>query len=181
MSSVGELKNYKYGAASGAHQAQEYDTTTKEIAGYVARLYGQDMKVLVASGKESPPIEPKYPEGDKATNKDKAIWSKEYDIFARKRDRYEEYKAKVFAIIVKQCEKAVINHLETRSEFEKAEQTSDVPRLLTWIKQYAFEANEKKYPHGQAVRAWRQLMLTRQYDNEDLLEYYKRFASLVEF
>ena len=48
MNSVTELKEYKYGKAKGG-QADKYERTTKEIGGYVARMFGHEMKQLVWS------------------------------------------------------------------------------------------------------------------------------------
>jgi L-lactate utilization protein LutB len=75
-----ELKLHMYSMGASV-KADWYAKTTKEIAEYVGRIYGHDMKMLVLKGQETVPQEPEYPE---TTNKkDKAIWSKKYDQYLK--------------------------------------------------------------------------------------------------
>jgi len=84
--SIRELKSQVYGLAN-SKQADQYTKTTKAIAEYVGRIYGHEMKVLVSLGREMPPEEPDYP-ADATNEKEKAIWSKKYDLCTKKSHKY---------------------------------------------------------------------------------------------
>ena len=175
----GELKEF-YCIASAGKQADQYTKTTKAIAEYVGRVYGHEMKILVLQGKETVIQEPEYPTGSTVTEKDKAIWSKRYDLYLKKEDRYNDYKAKVFTLVLSGCDKPMRNRVESASGYLSVEGSNDVAGLLQIIKDIAFDSNEKKYPPMQAAVAWRNLAKVWQQDGEDLVDYYKRFVSLVE-
>jgi hypothetical protein len=172
------LKNYHYRITAVGLQADEYTKTTRAIAEYSARVYGHEMKQLVLLGKEATPVAPKYPES--GSEGEKAVWSKMYDQYLRKTEKYVDYKAKVFAVIWGQCDQTMKNRLESTAEYKKAEDTNDVVQLLRAIKDVAFDADDKKYPPLQAVVAWTNLVRAWQRDGEDLNDYYNRCASLVE-
>jgi hypothetical protein len=89
-SSISELKSHVYGLVN-SKQADQYTKMTKAIAEYVGRVYGPEMKVLVSLGQEMEPEEPDYPSDDK-DEKAKAIWSKKYDLYTKKSDKYVEHK-----------------------------------------------------------------------------------------
>ena len=65
------------------------------------------MKKLVLQSEESKPEEPLYLTS--TDEKDKAIWSKKYDLYLKKLERYEDQKSKVFMIIMGQCSKPMKN------------------------------------------------------------------------
>jgi hypothetical protein len=60
------------------------------------------------------------------------------------------------------------------------EANNDVAGLLKIIKDLAFNANERKYSSLQAAEAWINLMKAHQDVAEDLVDWHKRFTSLVE-
>ena len=150
---ISTLKKHVYTISVAGKQADVYDKTTKAIG--VGRVYGHEMKRLEILGKDEPPEEPEYPEkGNEAT---KAIWSKRYDLYLRKADRYNEQKAKVFTIILGQCEKAMKARVETTTDYKKADHNNDVKALMLIVKDIAYDSNEKKYPPMQAAQAWMNL------------------------
>jgi hypothetical protein len=172
------LKNHQYRISAVGLQADEYTKTTRAIAEYTARVYGHEMKQLVLLGKEATPVAPTYPE--KGSDGEKAVWSKMYDQYLRKTEKYVDYKAKVFTIIWGQCDRTMRNRIESTTEYKKAEDTNDVVQLLRVIKDIAFDADDKKYPPLQAAVAWSNLVRARQQDDEDLNDYYNRYSSLIE-
>ena len=174
------LKAKKYTVAAVGKTAGQYNDTTKAIGEYVGRVYGHDMKQLVVNGKENAPEEPPYPDGKDVTDKAKAVWSKRFDHFLREEAKYNDYKAKVYTIVYGQCDKAMQNRVEGSDGYKEIEETMDVVGLMRIIKDVAFDSNDKKYPSLQAAQALKNLMLARQHDKEDLMDYYKRFVSLTE-
>lgn len=174
-----ELKAHVYGVATGGQQVDEYSRTTKAIGEYCGRLYGKEMKNLVIHGQEAVPVKPVYP-GEKGTDEQKAIWSKEYDRYLKKADLYDLNKAKVFETVLKQCTKVIKNKIEGTTDYATIEAAVDVVAFLQKIKDVAHGANEKLYSHLQAVESLLQLGKMRQRDGEDLVDYYRRFMSVVE-
>ena len=63
---------------------------------------------------------------------------------------------------------------------DKIDESADVIALLKMIKNAMYDTNDKKYPPMQAVVAWKQMLKVSQQEEEDLLDYYRRFKSLVE-
>ncbi len=154
---IAELAGSVYRLALVGMQVDKYTKTTKAIAEYVGHEFGQEMRVLVMDGKDDPPKEPEYPTGSGVTDKDKAIWDKKYDLFVKKQDRYKTDKAKVFSIVLGQCEKAMKHQVESATNYKTLEDATDVAGLLKIIKNVAYDANDKKYPHMQGVHAWKNL------------------------
>ena len=114
---IAELKDKIFtmdGSISGS-QADKFSKIKKAIGEYVGRVYGHNMKVLVMNGKESVFQEPAFPEGNDSTERTKAIWSKQYDMWAKKKDQYDDYKAKVFNLITGRCDKPLKNRVASLS------------------------------------------------------------------
>ena len=177
--SLVELKDFTYGTAEVGEQVDQYTKMTKAIGDAIGKMFGHEMKKLVLHEEESEPTEPAYP-GNEKDSKAIAIWNKEYDQWLKLKRKYQEQKAKVFAIILGQCDKSMQNQAESDVRFENAEKDCDVIGLLKIIKDLAFDANEKKYPPRQAAWALRRLMTARQGEEEELVDYYKRFMSIAE-
>ena len=171
-------KTPKYSIASGHSHASLYEKKTEWIGEYVGREYGQEMRVLVLQQKETQFQVPTLK--DNPTKQQELMWGKDYDMYLKKKDRYEENKAKVFAFILGQCDKDMKNKLQGDSRYSDVDEETDVVTLLSMIKEAVYDAHDKKSPTLQAVVAWKQLMKAYQYDNEPVLDYYKRFKSLVE-
>ena len=72
------------------------------------------------------------------------------------------------------------NRIENRGTFEDIKRDNDVIELLKAIKQQVFDANERKHPSLRMVLAWKKLTGCRQCENEDLIDYYKRFVGMIE-
>ena len=166
----------KYAINGG--KAGSYERITQEIAEYVGRTYGYQMRVLVSQLVETPIDPPELAE--KPTEAQKMIWGKEYDSYLKKRDKYDDHKAKVFVIILGQCEEPMKNRIEGMNGYTSADTRSDVVELLKMIKDASYGGTDMKYPAKQAAVALRQLMGVCQSEKEHLTLYYKRFQSLIE-
>ena len=163
----------------GVGQSGRYERTTRAIGDYVGKTFGYEMKVLVLQGEENEPDEPS-PLKANATKQQELKWGKEYDLYLKKRERYQDEKAKVFATIYTHCDAVMKNSLAAKPEYEKADKDRNVAKLLQLIKELAYEANDKEYPVAQAFGAWERLVKIHQFDNEPLTIYYQRFNSVVE-
>lgn len=182
ISSVAELKGKQYELAVNKPLGSKYTETTKAIGQYVGRIYGNEMKFLVTKGKEWEPEQPKFPKNSKADDYEqkKAIWSKEYDAWQKRKIDYQVQKGKVFNIILGRCDKALLTRVESHDKFEDWELSSDVVQLMRYIKDCMHGANDLKYQSMQAVKALKNLVLARQGENEDSLSFYERFSGAVE-
>jgi len=140
----GGHKSPKYSFAKGGSQASLYEKKTQSIGEYVGREYGQLMRMLVLQLKEATLPVPQLP--DQATEQQKLIWGKDYDMYLKKKDRYEDDMAKVFAFILSQCDEDMKNKLRSDSTFEAIDDTFDVISLLTMIKDAVYNAHDKKSP-----------------------------------
>ena len=77
---LSSLNGHAQTVAIGA-QADGCSETTKAIAECVGRVHENEMQRLALNGKESTPTEQTHPGNTNVTNKDKAIWGKQHDLF----------------------------------------------------------------------------------------------------
>lgn len=171
-------KSKRYTITKLGSQVDVFAETTKVIGEYVGKEFGHEMKLLVTQGKETTFPVPILPEN--ASRQHELMWSKDYDLHLKKKNQYEEQKAKVFTTILGQCDETMKNRVEGHSEFQKCEQDCDVISLMKLIKESAFNSNEKQYPPRQAGMALKQLVTVHQQEDESLVAYYNRFIELSE-
>ena len=157
---IEDLKGFVYDIAVGGTQADGFAKTNEAMGQYVGRVYGQGMKTLVLQQKEAGPTVQEYPES--GSEKEKAIWNKKYDLYLKEDAKYKDYKSKVFTLIKSKCTKAMKNRVEAEDGYEKAEEESDVIKLLGMIKKLFFSASDLKYPYMKAAEALKSLVLARQ-------------------
>jgi hypothetical protein len=154
----------KYCLSRGADGGFEW--TTKTIGEWIGIKYRSEMRKLILDSKETTYTAPVLP--DKATRQQELAWSKDYDRYLKQSDRYQEDKAKVYAIILSQCEEPLKNRVEGHVDYA----TFNDLALLKVLKDVTYGSNEKKYPPRQASRALRQLMMVHQEPGESLIDYY---------
>ena len=102
---LGSLKGHVHNAAMGT-QADNYTKTTKAIAKCVGQVCGNEMRLLALNGKESTPTELTHPNGTNVTNKGKAIWGEQCNLFLKQEVQHKDQNAKV---VCGQCDKAMKN------------------------------------------------------------------------
>ena len=168
----------KYSIGKGGKFTNLYEKKTERIGEYVGREFGQEMRVLVLQLKETVYDEPTL--ADKPSKQDELKWGKEYDLYLKKREKYKENKSKVFATILGSCDESMKNRLKGLQDYEEVDDKANVTALLQMIKEAMYDDNDKKYPAMQAVQAWKQLMRAYQHENEEMLDYYKRFKNHTE-
>ena len=179
VDAIAELKGWHYDLTD-ARFAYKCEETTKKVGEYVGRVYSKEMKVLIISNKETTITKPEYPKGDSVTEEKKAIWGKEYDLYIKRNTKYEQDKAKAYEVVWGRCKKAMKNRIEKLGNYEAIEENNDIIELLKAIKQQVFDANEKKHPSLRMALAWKKLCGCRQCEDEDLIDYHRRFVGLIE-
>ena len=165
------------------NQSELYIKTTEAIAEYVGKKYDKNMKVLVKSMTENIPEEPKEPKtkkNEEVTPFQMKKYEKELSRYYDKLDKYNEYKSKVFIIVMGQCSLSMKNTVESKAEYAELEKKDDVVGLLKIIKDICYSNTEVEYEYWAMNKAMRKVLTMRQNDNEALASYYKRFMNVVE-
>lgn len=72
------------------------------------------------------------------------------------------------------------NNVEGTTGFYTMHSKCDVVRLLKMLKSIAHRLNNRVHLQLQAMGSWKQFVNIRQQDNKELVDYYKRFTSLLE-
>ena len=175
---IEELGNnvYVYGMSS---QGDKYSKTTEVIGDYVGVKFNKAMRTMVRSGKELKPKKPKKPEG-KISEIDMKEYDKMFGRYLDKVDKHEEFKSKVFVIILGQCMLSMKNKVESTSGYEKLEEADDAIGLLKVIKNLAYSTSKVQYVHWTVCTSMRRWVTTRQYKDENLVAFYKRFMSALD-
>jgi len=176
----GNTRLYSVGTMDGA-KANIYDSITRKLSVQIGNNFGAAMKKLVSTGKETTYIDPPYPD-DKGDNKESAvaIWKVSVKRMQDKREEYNAKKEKVFYNILSKCDDTVIARLESNDKYADAEEDSDVAALMGLIKELVVGTSDRIYPGIQAAQAWKTLNRLHQFEDEDVLLYYRRFRAAVE-
>jgi hypothetical protein len=96
-----------------------------------------------------------------------------------KKERYKEFKAKIFVIVKGQCVN-MKNKVESLQGYDLIEANDDVVKVLNGIKELTFKTHEVQYGYWAICQTVRRVLTMRQQDNEPLAEYYKRSTSGVD-
>ena len=176
----GNVRKYSVGTMDGA-KANVYESITRNLSVQIGNNYGAAMKKLVSTGKETTYDDPDYPD-DKGDRKEAAvaIWKVNVKRMQDKREEYNAKKEKVFYNILSRCDDTVIARLESNDKYAVAEEDSNVVVLMELIKELVVGTSDRIYPGIQAAQAWKTLNRLHQYEDEDVLVYYRRFRAAVE-
>jgi hypothetical protein len=156
-----------------------YAATTRAIGEYVGKEFGHKMRMLVLYGKGPMFAAPTL--ASSTAKQDEMKLSKDYDVYIKKKMKYDEEKAtKGFAIILGQCDRAMQNKEEGHPKFAQKEQDCDVAALLEVIKERAFDSHEKQYLACQAVNVWKQLAYCHQQEDKTIVQFYQHFMETVD-
>ena len=180
---VSELKGFVYDVLPYKN-GKVFTRVTKEIAEYAAREYTgagefrqamQDLQFQPLRRPEWSPINanaPTLPETE-----DFKLRYKEYCDKATKR---EENMKKVFALVLGQCTQAMVDRLESMSEFEQVNSDSNVIELLRLIRGCIYEKTTTKHPVKALIDAETALLLCKQEQNQSVAAYYERFKEMAQ-
>ena len=167
-----------YTVMKNTAQVDMWLRVTKKIAECVGQAFGKEMAVLVSQQKETTYTAPSLPDG--ASRAQELMWSKDYDMYLKKKNKYEEDKARVFALILSRCEEPMKNRLESEADYDEWVERSDVAKLIRKIKQSAYDSSGREYAPKKAAAVWKQLAYLHQYEDESLIQYHDRFMEMVD-
>jgi hypothetical protein len=97
-----------------------------------------------------------------------------------KQDRYQDNKAKVFRIIMGQCDQAMKGLVERADGFSELEEKDDVIGLLGKIRDLAYTTDNVQYEFWTMQATIRRLITMKQETRESLDVFAKRFQSQQE-
>jgi hypothetical protein len=168
-----DIQYFQAGFPSGHFAAM-----TRAIGEFVGKEFGHEMRMLVLYGKEASIVPPTLDAS--ATKQGEMKWSKDYDVFIKKKTKYDDKKAKVFAIVLSHCNEPMKNKVEGHQKYTQKEQDCDVAAMLEVIKESAFDLHEQQYSACQAASAWKQLAYCHQQEDETIVQFYQQFMETVD-
>ena len=143
MAGPSELRGfyYSYGVPG---QKERYLKTTERIADYVALTYNKKLFQLVTEREDAeftPPTDP----GMEATPGQIEVYKMEMKEYREDKKSYAEDKAKVFQIIIGQCNSAMKSKVKGLPEFSDLRDQDDVATLLTRMKDLVYSTASDQY------------------------------------
>ena len=85
----------------------------------------------------------------------------------------------VHSVILGQCDQALVNQLEARSEHKQAEKDADIPALLKMIKELVHSTKGTQCSYWTLSYSLRRLIAIKQFKQESLTAHCNRFMDLV--
>ena len=189
------LTDYNY-YLGNSKQASDYEITTEFIINHIKKTYsdGKDIaKALydlqpINTNTWRPSLEVSLITGDDAvSNAERNAENKEYEMifkqelsrYSSRMTQYEDNLVKSYALIWERCSTAMKNKISNRRDFRNEIYDNPI-NLLKAIKEHALNYQEYKYSMSIVSDALRNLLHTKQKDNENLQEYARRFRTAEE-
>jgi hypothetical protein len=101
-------------------------------------------------------------------------------VYVERKSRYESNKRKAFALIYEQCNKALQAKLKARQNYNTAIK-GDPIAMLKAIQEHTLSYLEHQYEAKIVINMLRNLLNTRQQDDEDLVDFTRRFKAARDF
>ena len=180
IASLGNHVFYLGGNAdkSGYH----YERTIEKLAEYIQAEYGNMMWILVTTGAECRPTEPKALAGTRATSNSWAVdrYKLEYAHYLKLLEDYDHNKAQIFAVIYGQCTDAMKSKLKSHSDHNDLSRNANVIKLLKRIKKLMMGENSEQYSYWTMTLSLVRSATCRQGAKESLESYYVRWCTQMK-
>ena len=139
-----DLKGHIYDCSS-TRQADQFMTTTKEIAEYIGRTYkyGGDIKKTIQNLEEVDIEEPELE--DDATEVRRIIFTREADEYVKRKTFLRENMKTAYTLILGQCTELLRAKLEASSKYEDIDDEQNPIDLLREIKSICFKFEDHRY------------------------------------
>lgn len=171
---------YTYDSAARANQ---YDRTTEKISQWAKKELSFPMDVWRAIFELEEPNtdtwKPKLPK-DAADEYGKAIFAEEIKEYMLRKRTYNNNKSKMFTVILGQCSEAMKAKLESEDNWKTVYTDHDMVKLLKSIKVWMLNQQGDRNPVVSTYSAVNALFRIRQSRHEELPDYRKRFAAVVD-
>jgi hypothetical protein len=116
---------------------------------------------------------------DKEYQENEKIFEAQVRVYVEQKAQYEANKRKAFALIYNQCHKSLQSKLKARDNYN-TEIKGDPIAMLKAIQEHTMSYQENRYNAKIVVGALRNLLYTKERDDEDLADYTRRFSRLLE-
>ena len=110
------------------------------------------------------------------TRENELYYEAQVKEFVSRVNRYEDNKGRAFALIFSQCDKTLQNKILSLADYEAAVKGNPI-EMLVRIQQLSIQFQEKKYGTAVVVDAMKNLLNLKQTEDEDLVDYTRRFKS----
>ena len=178
VGSIKELGTHVF--VAGLKQQHHYTKIVKAIAQCAGKECGVTMRNAALNANEISPAPPPEPPTEDATNPIKMkIFEMEHSQCKEELKDYKLHKEKVFVIILGQCNQALVNQVEARSEHQQAEKDADIPALLNMIKELVHSTKGTQCAYWTLSHSLRRLTTSKQFKQESLAAHCNRFMDLV--
>jgi hypothetical protein len=158
--------------------SEQYVKTTKQIINWVGREYTKHTRTLVEAVEVlqlDAPIAPVVP--DDGNPVEFELWKMEVRKHQEKEEAFDNFKARLFAVVKGQCSEALEDRLKSHSGWSAAQQ--DGIELLRLIKTITYTYEERCYPSEALLDVKEEFYSLRQGKFEPLQRYYERFMNQV--
>ena len=177
------LKGYIYDC-SDSKQADQFVSTTLEIATYVGSNYKHGGDVRLALTNLEPPTIP-YPvdPGPTASVVERKIFENKCNSYCKREETYLSNMQQVFALIWGQCTEALQAKLHGLDNYDQLNEASDALGLLKQMRKIAFNFQMHKYSHlalNEAKRRFYHLVLGKSMSNQDYLKKFNNMVHVIE-
>jgi poly(3-hydroxyalkanoate) synthetase len=135
---IKDLEEYVYEYLTPSQAAQEYETTTRELAGYIGWTFviGADIKRVIETKSITAfamPVD--LPAADEASKVKYEIWQSSRDVVLKRTTKLEENMAKAYIVFWGQCSEAVMAKVKSLTDYETMSETYGLVRLLEAIQE----------------------------------------------
>ena len=177
---VDALKGFYYDC-SNVKQADMYAKTTKEISGYVGRVYkmGGDTRIAIETGTVPRFKVPEDPPAGSSKGVEK-LWEKKLDALSRREDQLDHNLRQLFALVWGQCTEVLQQRLEAEDGFSTMSANNDGLALLKAIKNITFHHQSQKYTPHNVFEAKRRFYTQCQGSRLATNEFFMQFMNNVE-
>jgi hypothetical protein len=117
---------------------------------------------------------------DKEDQESEKIFEVQVRVFVARQAMYTTNKRKAFTLICEQCHKTLQSKLKARANYD-TEIKGDPIKMLQAIQEYTMSYQGNWYDVKIVTDAIRNIIYTKQHDDEDLVDYTRRFKTAKEF
>jgi hypothetical protein len=161
-------------------QADTFVRTTKDIAGYVRKVfpYGRDIRIVVET-LQYPAIKPPDNPKPKATMSETRIWEKMLDKHVKRTTYLTRNNQALYSIVWERCSKLMHQRVQAYPNFQSTYEESYGLKSLGLIKLISFNKEERKYLPLGIQESIRQFGNCYQGKNTSNAKYFQQFCNLL--
>jgi hypothetical protein len=171
-----------------ARQASDFSVITDYIVNHICQSFAYGNEIANALESKVPtnfalmmPTLMISSDPDKTINQQEnkqhsILYEAELQRFVEQKGMYESNLDKAFALIWAQCNKAMQNKLQSRTDFDSVVKGNPI-MLLQAIKEFSMSYLEHQYDAVIVLDALKNLIATKQKDEKSLVDYTRRFKS----